>query len=144
MADLVVERAPLLDKVRAVLRAGGRRCEIAAPPVPPTGEQSPKVPYTIIDGIDGGGEFEGTLDVPDGCATMIVQLTHVARNGYDANRQADECRRILLGRAAGVYLRSLDSASQYVRGRSTHGPGSEDNEGILVSLPERYEFFVSI
>lgn len=145
MSELVVDGAVLLDKIRAVLRAEGRRCEITDPPAPPTGEKNPKAPYTIIDAIENGSwQDTVTLDGPDACAVLMVQLTHVARNGYDASRQADECRRILLGRSDGTYTTDLDSAQQKVGGRSTMGPGMADRGGILVSLPERYEFLVSL
>lgn len=142
MADQVVEQAVLLTVVRDVLRASGRRCEIEQPPAPPPGEVNPKMPYTIVYGVDGG-DFYGGLGSPEASATAIVQLTHVARNGRDAAMQGDECRRILLGRTAGWYTNSLDTDDQKVGGRRSLGMGSGDFEGPVTSRTERYEFLVS-
>lgn len=142
MANFVVEQATLLAKVRGVLQANGRRCEIDQPPAPPDGSQEPKLPYTIIYGIDGG-DFYGGLGAPDACATAIVQLSHFARNGHDAGVIGDECRRILLGRANGVWLNDLNTASQKVGGRRSLGLPNSDPDDATGSRVERFEFLLS-
>lgn len=142
MSDQVIEQAPLLGKVRDVLRAGGIRCEVGQPPAPAPGDQVPKPPYAIVYGIDGG-DFYGTLDSPESCATQIVQVTYVAKTGRDAALVADKGRSILFGRLNGSYLTDLDSAGAAVGGRRAMGFGGMDGDSTHVSVPERYEFLVS-
>lgn len=142
MSDLVVEQAPLLVALRDVLRAAGLRCEVGRPPAPQPGQKAPTTPYVVLYSIDGG-EFYGGLDEPESCATQVVQATTVAEQGKQATMVADEVRRVLLGRANGSYLTSLDHEGQKVKGRRSLGMGGHDPDSVLVSLPERYEFLVN-
>jgi hypothetical protein len=146
MTLLVVERSPLVTKVRAVIRADGWRCETGRPPTPASGEVAPRTPYVILYPIDGGGFSGPPLGAPDNVATFTIQATSVGETAGQAEMMADRVRRLLLGRNATGYLINLDDADsgQKVRGRWSEGAGSIDIESKLVTLPERFGFFVSL
>lgn len=145
MAQLVIERSPLLTKVRAVIRADGLRCEIGRPPAPPAGEVAPKVPYVILYPVPGSFDSP-TLDAPEGSGIFLIQATSVGELAAQAEMVSDRVRRILLGRANGAYVTNLDDteSGQKVTGRGSEGAGPIDMESKLAMLPERFWFFVSL
>ena len=140
----VLMQSSLLQKIRDVLRANEIRCEIDQPPAPLSGEQSARMPYSIIYGIEGG-TFDGPMGAPEAAGISIVQVTSAGKSGLDASRQADKVRRILLDRdeSGQGYARDLDTDLQMVGGRWSYGLPGHIDQGAVFSAAERFGFALS-